>query len=73
MNMEIPKEAGEVGRAILQNDEPEIIDGIGDMVVVLVNLSELIGTPIEDCIQTAYDEISKRKGKMRNGTFVKDE
>ena len=66
------EEAGEVGRAILKNDTPEIIDGIGDMVVVLTNLAELTGTPIEDCIQAAYDVISKRTGKMKNGTFVKD-
>ena len=66
------EEAGEVGRAILKNDTPEIVDGIGDMVVVLTNLAELTGTPIEDCIQAAYDVISKRTGKMKNGTFVKD-
>ena len=66
------EEAGEVGRAILKKDTPEIIDGIGDMVVVLTNLAELTGTPIEDCIQAAYDVISKRTGKMKNGTFVKD-
>jgi len=66
------EEAGEVGRAILKNDTPEIVDGIGDMVVVLTNLAELTGTPIEECIQAAYDVISKRSGKMKNGTFVKD-
>jgi hypothetical protein len=43
------------------------------MVVVLVNLSELIDIPIEQCIESAYDVISKRTGKMVNGTFVKDE
>jgi len=70
--IKLMEEAGEVGRAILKNDTPEIIDGIGDMVVVLTNLAELTGTPIEDCIQAAYDVISKRTGKMKNGTFVKD-
>ena len=71
--LKLIEEAGEVGRAILKNDHPEIIDGIGDMVVVLTNLSELVGVPIEECIEQAYNEISKRKGKMINGTFVKDE
>jgi len=32
----------------------------------------LCGLDIEDCIESAYDVISKRKGKMINGTFVKD-
>jgi hypothetical protein len=27
---------------------------------------------IEDCINSAYNVIAKRKGKMINGTFVKD-
>ena len=70
--IKLMEEAGEVGRAILKNDTPEIIDGIGDMVVVLTNLAELIGYPIEECIKDAYEVISKRKGKMKNGTFVKD-
>ena len=66
------EEAGEVGRAILKDDEPEIKDGIGDMVVVLTNLAELCGLTIEECISSAYDTISTRKGKMVNGTFVKN-
>ena len=71
--IKLMEEAGEVGRAILKQDEAEVIDGIGDMVVVLTNLSELIGTPIEECIARAYDVIAKRTGKMVNGTFAKDE
>ena len=43
------------------------------MVVVLTNLAELAGVSIEDCIEAAYKEISNRKGKMINGTFIKDE
>ena len=67
------EEAGELGRAILKDDNPEFKDAIGDMVVVLTNLAHMGGTTIEDCIDTAYDVISKRTGKMVNGTFVKDE
>jgi len=67
------EEAGELGRAVLKDDKPEFIDAIGDMVVVLTNMAHLGGTTIEDCIDTAYDVISKRTGRMVNGTFVKDE
>ena len=70
--VKLMEEAGEVGRAILKNDLPEIQDGIGDMVVVLTNLAELSGLTIEECIESAYDTIAKRKGKMINGTFVKN-
>ena len=66
------EEAGELGRAVLKNDHKEFVDAIGDMVVVLTNLAELGGTSIEDCIDSAYNEIKDRKGGMKNGTFVKN-
>ena len=67
------EEAGELGRAVLKEDKEEFVDAIGDMVVVLTNMAHLGGTTIEECIDTAYKVISKRTGKMVNGTFVKDE
>lgn len=67
------EETGELAKAILDNDRPEIIDAIGDCVVVLTNLAKLADLNIEDCIDSAYNEISARKGKMINGTFVKEE
>ena len=70
--IKLMEEAGEVGRAILKQDKPEIKDGIGDMVVVLTNLAELCGLTIEECVESAWNEISNRTGKMKNGTFVKD-
>jgi NTP pyrophosphatase (non-canonical NTP hydrolase) len=66
------EEAGELAKALLNRDKAEIVDAIGDITVVLTNLAELEGLKIEDCIDSAYNVISKRKGKMINGTFVKD-
>ena len=71
--IKLQEEAGELAKALLQNDKAEVIDAIGDMVVVLTNLAHLEGVHIETCINTAYKVISKRKGRMLNGTFVKDE
>ena len=65
------EEAGELGRAVLKDNQVEFVDAIGDMVVVLTNMAMLGGTSIETCIDAAYDEIKNRKGKMVNGTFVK--
>ena len=70
--LKLMEEAGEICRAVLKKDEPEIIDGIGDCVVVLTNLAHLCDTSIEDCIEAAYNEIKSRTGKMVNGTFKKD-
>jgi len=70
--LKLVEEVGETCRAILKEDNDEIIDGIGDCVVVLVNLAELHGVMIEYCIDAAYQEIKNRKGKMVNGTYKKD-
>jgi len=67
------EESGELARAVLKDDKPEFVDAIGDMVVVLTNLAYLGGTSIEHCIDSAYEVIRKRSGKMVNGTFVKND
>jgi len=66
------EETGELSQSLLKGDKDGVIDAIGDSVVVLTNLAELNGVSIETCIQSAYDEISGRTGRMVNGTFVKD-
>lgn len=70
--VKLQEEAGELAKALLKNDRPEIVDGIGDMIVVLTNLAYIEGLFIEDCIESAFSEICNRKGKMINGTFVKE-
>ena len=70
--LKLVEEVGETCRAILKEDFEEVVDGIGDCVVVLVNLAELQGVSIESCIAAAYEEIKGRKGKMINGTYKKD-
>jgi NTP pyrophosphatase (non-canonical NTP hydrolase) len=69
--VKLMEEAGELAKALLDNNKYEIKDAIGDMVVVLTNLAVLEGMQIENCIDSAYNEIANRKGKMINGTFVK--
>jgi len=65
-------EMGELSRAILSNNKSEIQDGIGDVIVVLTNLAHLCGLKVEDCINSAYQEIKDRKGKMIDSNFVKE-
>lgn len=71
--LKLQEETGELAKAILKNDKEEFIDAIGDCVVVLTNLAALGGKNIEECINSAYDVIAKRKGEMINGTFVKNQ
>ena len=70
--LKLMEESGELAEALLKNDETEVIDAIGDMVVVLTNLAKLRGHNIEDCVASAYSVIKSRQGKMVNGTFVKE-
>ena len=70
--LKLVEEVGETCRAILKENHEEVVDGIGDCVVVLTNLAELQGVSIEEYIEAAYSEIKNRTGKMENGTYKKD-
>jgi NTP pyrophosphatase (non-canonical NTP hydrolase) len=66
-------EMGELADATLKNDVPEIVDGIGDVIVTLVLYAALQNLDIEECLASAYDEIKDRKGTLTpEGVFVKD-
>ena len=78
--VKLSEEHGELAEAILKEDISDQIDTIGDMIVVLTNLAELINIKnpfwppitIEVCIEEAWDQIKDRQGSMKNGTFVKE-
>lgn len=56
----------------LVNTKEEIQDALGDILVTIIIGAELQGLNLEDCLESAYNVISKRTGKMINGVFVKD-
>lgn len=66
------EEFGEVCAAIARGNKEALKDGIGDMVVVLTILAEQSHMSIEECINSAWEEIKDRKGKMVNGVFIKE-
>lgn len=67
------EEVTELLNAIVDDDQPEIEDAIGDILVTLIILAEMKEVTLEECLNGAYDIIRKRTGKMINGQFVKDE
>lgn len=71
--VKLAEEFGEVSRSIIKSDEAELKDGLGDMLVVMINLAHLAGMTLEDCLEAAYEEIANRKGSMQGGSFVKEE
>lgn len=67
------EEIGELAEGLVKVREEQVVDSIGDSVVVLTILALQMGYDIQDCVQVAYDEIKGRTGKMVNGVFVKSE
>ena len=66
------EEVTELLNAIVDNDRAEIIDAIGDIMVTLIIQSKMQNLDLFECLQSAYNVISKRTGKMVNGQFLKD-
>jgi NTP pyrophosphatase (non-canonical NTP hydrolase) len=65
-------EMGELADATLKKDVPEIVDGIGDVLVTLILYAALQNLDIEDCLESAYNEIKDRRGTLTpEGVFVK--
>lgn len=67
------EEVHELGIAIENDNREETIDALGDILVTIIIQAEMQGLKLTECLESAYNVIAKRKGKMINGTFVKEE
>lgn len=66
-------EAGELADATIKNNRAEIMDGVGDVMVCLINYCALQDIDLVSCLWLAYKEINGRKGELlENGVFVKE-
>lgn len=59
-------------KGFLVNTQEELKDALGDVLVTLIIQAELQSLNLIDCLELAYNVISKRTGKMVDGIFVKD-
>lgn len=67
-------ELSELFGAESQHDGDGIKDGVGDVVVCLINYCALRGISLTECLALAYDEIKDRRGTLlSDGTFVKEQ
>lgn len=76
--MRVTEEVGEIRDVLLKPTkftEPQaaLKDAIGDTLVTIIVLAHQLDLDVTECLSIAYDEIKNRKGKMINGTFVKEE
>jgi NTP pyrophosphatase (non-canonical NTP hydrolase) len=68
----LDEEHHELAVAIHDKKLPDIIDALGDMLVVMTMIAEFHNVSLTKCYEVAYEEIKDRKGKMINGLFVKE-
>lgn len=76
--MRVTEEVGEIRDVLLKPTkftEPQaaLKDAIGDTLVTIIVLAHQLDLDVTECLSIAYEEIKSRKGKMINGTFVKEE
>jgi NTP pyrophosphatase (non-canonical NTP hydrolase) len=66
------EEVQELIDAIDTNNKAEIEDALGDILVTIIIQAEMQGLELVKCLESAYNVIAKRTGKMVDGQFVKD-
>jgi NTP pyrophosphatase (non-canonical NTP hydrolase) len=66
------EEVQELIAAIDVNNKAEIEDALGDILVTIIIQAEMQGLELVKCLESAYNVIAKRTGKMVDGQFVKD-
>lgn len=69
------EEVGEIAHELTRSNlySAKMMDALGDTMVTLVILADILKFDIRDCLNEAYLEIKDRDGKTINGCFQKDE
>lgn len=72
--LKVNEEVGEIATEITHDrlHGPDMIDAIGDSLVTIIILADILGYDPANCLQEAYNVISKRKGKTKDGCFIKE-
>lgn len=70
LNEEVGEMAHELTRG--RYDSPEIMDSVGDVMITLIGMCHHLNLPLGECWASALNEIQHRKGKVIDGSFVKD-
>ena len=71
--LKLVSEVGELCDAVIKKDRDGVIDGLGDVLVVLIILADIEGLNLLSCLESAYNEIKDRRGTLQpNGVFIKE-
>ena len=73
--LKVVEETSEIVREIVRGNynSDELKDGIGDSLVTIIVLCDILKIDPLECLDMAYQTIKQRDGKLINGTFVKSE
>lgn len=71
--LKLVEEVGELSASVIRIDNEKAKDAIGDCAIVLTTVAHHLGFTIEECINSAYQEIVNRTGKMVDGNFIKSQ
>lgn len=70
--MKVSEELGELAEGINKGKPEQVKDSLGDVLVTLILLAEDLNLNLLDCLNFAWGEIKDRKGKVKDGSFVKE-
>lgn len=70
--IKLQEEVQELLDARAINNLAEEIDAVGDITVVLIGYCMQRGLDFEECLESAYEVIKDRKGKVVDEVFVKE-
>jgi NTP pyrophosphatase (non-canonical NTP hydrolase) len=72
--LKLMSELGELSDCIIKQDKKGIYEELGDVIVTLVILSEILKIDFTECFYKSYEKIKNRTGRrLDNGVFIKDE
>lgn len=85
--IKLTEELGEIAAGVARNDSVRIADGVGDLLVVLINFGAIHSKSLGDyevenpapedylqiCLGLAYNQIKDRTGSTVDGVFVKND
>jgi len=65
-------EWGELADALAKGNMDDTRDAVGDVLVCMINMCQFLDIDMTECLRQSVEVISKRKGKMVGGVFVKE-
>lgn len=70
--LKLVSEVGELCDNLAKRRYQAAKDDIGDCIVVLIMIAELIETDLKECVEVAWEDIKDRRGYFNGKVFIKE-